>query len=109
MFRFLNKFLFIIIIFTISNTTCLADNPSIISLSPAITEIIYAINAQNDLIAVSTTCDYPQEVKTKAKAGDSYFIDKEKSIIGILRRRTITSSCVKFPLKKVRSIKNLFL
>ena len=80
MFRFLNKFLFIIIIFIISNTTCFADNPSIISLSPAITEIIYAINAQNDLIAVSTTCDYPQEVKTKAKAGDSYFIDKEKII-----------------------------
>ncbi len=81
MFKFPNKFFLITIIFICCNIYCFAaDKPVIISLSPAITEIIYAINAQDNLIAVSTTCDFPKEAEKKEKAGDAYFIDREKII-----------------------------
>ncbi len=41
----------------------------IIALSPAITEIIYAIGADDDIIAVSDFCNYPPEAKKKQKVG----------------------------------------
>ncbi len=41
----------------------------IISLSPAITEIIYALGAGDDIIAVSDFCAYPPEVKNKPTVG----------------------------------------
>ncbi|MFH0702204.1 MAG: helical backbone metal receptor, partial [bacterium] len=51
-----------------------------ISLAPSITEIIYAINAQDDLIAVTSWCDYPKDVQKKFKMGDSFSINKEAII-----------------------------
>jgi len=41
----------------------------IISLSPAHTEIIYFLGAQDKLIAVSENCDFPPDTKNKKKAG----------------------------------------
>jgi iron complex transport system substrate-binding protein len=41
----------------------------IISLSPFITEIIYALDAGDDLIAVSDYCSWPQEARYKRKIG----------------------------------------
>jgi iron complex transport system substrate-binding protein len=41
----------------------------IISLSPFITEIIYALDAGDDLIAVSDYCSWPQEAKYLRKIG----------------------------------------
>ena len=41
----------------------------IISLSPAITEIIYALGAGDKIIAVSDFCTYPPEVKNKPTVG----------------------------------------
>jgi len=41
----------------------------IISLSPAITEIIYALDAGDKIIAVSDFCTYPPEVKSKPPVG----------------------------------------
>ena len=41
----------------------------IISLAPHITEIIYAIGAQDDLIAVTDFCIYPEEARSKQKIG----------------------------------------
>ena len=47
-----------------------STNPSsIIALSPAITEIIYAIGGGDDIIAVSDFCNYPPEAKKKQKVG----------------------------------------
>ena len=49
------------------------DSPNssfrIISLAPHITEIIYAIGAQENLIAVTDFCKYPEEAKAKQKVG----------------------------------------
>lgn len=41
----------------------------IISLAPAITEIIYALGLEDKLVAVSSACDYPEEVLTKEDVG----------------------------------------
>lgn len=49
-----------------------------VSLSPALTEIMYAIGADADLIGVSTECNYPAAVKQKIKVGNAYYLNKEK-------------------------------
>ena len=41
----------------------------IIAFSPAITEIVFALGAGDDIIAVSDFCNYPPEAKTKPKIG----------------------------------------
>jgi iron complex transport system substrate-binding protein len=41
----------------------------IISLAPHITEIIYALGGQNELIGVTDYCRYPEEAATKEKIG----------------------------------------
>ena len=41
----------------------------IISLSPHITEILYALNAESDLIAVTDFCKYPPEAQKKERIG----------------------------------------
>lgn len=41
----------------------------IISLSPAITEILFALGLNQEIIGVSDYCDYPAEAQTKEKIG----------------------------------------
>lgn len=57
-----------------------AKEITFVSLAPSITEIIYAIDAQDGLIGVSTECDYPKEAKLKPQIGNTYFLNKEKLI-----------------------------
>jgi len=45
------------------------NETQIISLSPNITEIIYALDADSDLVAVSDFCRYPAEALQKEKIG----------------------------------------
>lgn len=42
----------------------------IVSLSPAMTENIFALGAAQDLVGVTTFCDYPEEAKEIYKIGD---------------------------------------
>jgi iron complex transport system substrate-binding protein len=42
----------------------------IVSLSPAMTEIIYALGAEASLVGVTTLCDYPAEAQSRTKVGD---------------------------------------
>lgn len=42
----------------------------IVSLSPAMTENIFALGAGQDLVGVTTFCDYPEEAKKIYKIGD---------------------------------------
>lgn len=51
-----------------------------VSLSPVPTEIIYALGAQDNLLGVSTSCDYPKEVKEKPIIGDTYFVNMEMMV-----------------------------
>lgn len=54
----------------------------IVTLSPSATEIIYAINAQDKLVAHSDFCDYPEQVKNLPSVGG--FDGKTLSIEKIL-------------------------
>lgn len=42
----------------------------IVSLSPAMTEIIFALGAEKNLVGVTTYCDYPDSAKKIYKVGD---------------------------------------
>ncbi|MEL6624417.1 MAG: helical backbone metal receptor [Bacteroidota bacterium] len=57
----------------------LSDRPQrIISLAPNITEIIYAIGAEDKLVARTQACDYPQEVFSLAEVTTFPAIDLEQ-------------------------------
>lgn len=46
------------------------SNSRLVSLSPCVTEIIYALKAQERLAGVTTRCNYPPEASSKPKVGD---------------------------------------
>ena len=48
-----------------------------VSISPSMTEIMYALDAQDMLYAVSSTCSYPKEAKTKPVIGDAFFVNSD--------------------------------
>jgi iron complex transport system substrate-binding protein len=67
--------------------SCSAERPPdvdrqrrIISLSPHITEIIYALGADSDLVAVTGYCRYPSRVKEKETIGGLYDPNLEKIV-----------------------------
>ncbi len=47
------------------------------SMSPVPTEIIYALNAEENLLGVSSACNYPSQAKDKPIIGDTYFVNME--------------------------------
>ena len=49
----------------------------IISLAPSNTEILYALNAQDKLVAVTRYCDFPDEAKKKPRIGGWLDINDE--------------------------------
>ncbi len=50
------------------------------SLSPVPTEIIYALNAQENLVGISSTCNFPKETKEKPIIGNTYFVNMEMMV-----------------------------
>lgn len=52
----------------------------IISLAPAITEVIYALDLEDKLVAVSSACDYPQKALEKPDVGRIDEPDIEKIV-----------------------------
>jgi len=52
----------------------------IISLSPSNTEILFALGAKNDIVGISTWCDYPPETRTIPKVGDFSNINIEQLV-----------------------------
>lgn len=67
--------------FLISSAVILAGTISYastyVSLSPVPTEIIYALGAQENLLGVSSTCNFPAEAKEKPIIGDTYYVNME--------------------------------
>jgi iron complex transport system substrate-binding protein len=47
-----------------------ARAPNVVSLSPAITEIIFALKEQDHLVGVTTYCTYPEQAQSITKVGD---------------------------------------
>ena len=73
MYKLLIKLLIIFITICPAN----AKEVSFVSTAPSLTEIMYAIGAQDNLKAVSTQCSYPEEARNKPIIGDTYFINEE--------------------------------
>jgi iron complex transport system substrate-binding protein len=63
------KNIIICFLITASFILCAREYKRVVSLSPAVTEMIYAIGAENKLVARSSACDYPQDVKKIPVAG----------------------------------------
>ncbi|MDD5687599.1 MAG: cobalamin-binding protein [Elusimicrobia bacterium] len=54
----------------LTNTTFAAEMPKrIISLLPSITEQLYLLNVEDEIVGVTTFCDYPEAAKKKEKIG----------------------------------------
>ncbi len=75
--RLQNKYInFLVLVVSIASILCSCDRPpavsgfKIVSLSPAMTEILFALNAQNLIVGVTTFCDYPEQAKNIYKVGD---------------------------------------
>lgn len=49
----------------------------VVSLTPANTEIVFALGAGEKLVGVTTYCDYPEEAKAKDKVGSITEVDLE--------------------------------
>lgn len=49
----------------------------IVSVAPSITEMLYALGLENRVIGVSSYCNYPPEVRNKAKVGDANALNEE--------------------------------
>ncbi|MBC7216797.1 MAG: cobalamin-binding protein [Candidatus Caldatribacterium sp.] len=52
----------------------------VVSLTPANTEIVFALGAGEKLVGVTTYCDYPEEAKTKEKVGSVTEVDLESLV-----------------------------
>lgn len=72
--------LLISIIFSllISSASFAQSETKFISLAPSITEIIYYLNLDKNLIGVTQDCNYPKTVKNKEIIGNIFSINKEK-------------------------------
>ena len=67
-------------LFFFCGTVTFANQTTFVSLSPALTEMMYAIGAEDNLIGISTICKTPKGSKEKPKVGNSYFINKEEIV-----------------------------
>lgn len=52
----------------------------IVSLSPSHTEIMYALELDDNIVGVTTYCDYPVEAQEKPKVGDAFTLNLERII-----------------------------
>ena len=66
-------FIIIILAFGITHAAPAAEPASppkrIVSLAPSMTEILYALGLGDNIVGVTTFCDYPEEAKKKPKIG----------------------------------------
>ena len=59
-----------ILLLTYCNDVQKTKGLRIVSLSPAMTEVLFALGAKNNIVGVTTFCDYPEEAKAIYKVGD---------------------------------------
>jgi len=99
------KFLISTLITVLLCSTTIAQEveKTFVSLSPALTEIMYALGAENMLLGVSNSCTYPKEAQKKEKIGDSFFINEEK-IIQIKPNYILALDSSEFALSKFKKL-----
>jgi ABC-type hemin transport system substrate-binding protein len=70
----MNRLLIVIFLLLVMTCPAVAAEPAstprrIVSLAPSMTEILYALGLGDDIVGVTTFCDYPEEAKKKPKIG----------------------------------------
>lgn len=81
----------------------------IISLSPSVTEILFAIGAGDEIIANTAYCDYPGDAKKIPKLGSFMYINDEK-IKALQPDLVITSTVVQNKAKeRYKNFKHIHL
>lgn len=74
------KFLFLFLFFLIFPSLDLQAYQRIISLKPNITEILFSLGLEDEIIAVTRYCDFPKQAQQKEKVADFIQIDVERII-----------------------------
>ena len=72
------SFLLILFMFFSVLPNQLKAQDKIVSLKPNITEILFNLGVGNDVVGVTTYCDYPPQVKKIEKVADYIHVDAEK-------------------------------
>ncbi|MGE5894181.1 MAG: ABC transporter substrate-binding protein, partial [bacterium] len=62
-------FLSVLLVFLVTGQVNAESYQRIVSLAPALTEILYAMDLEDRIIGVTTFCDYPPRAKEKPKVG----------------------------------------
>ena len=89
------KLLITILLLTNLFSKNLSNNLKLIALSPAINEIVYALNSGDKIIANTDYCNYPKEAKNKPKVG-GYFSPNLEKIVALKPDIVLMQSNTKF-------------
>lgn len=76
----MKKLLYFLIFFNISFFNILSANEKIITLSPAVNEIVFALGLGENIIANTQFCDYPEISKSIEKVGGYGSVSLEKVV-----------------------------
>lgn len=79
----------------------------IVSLAPGLTELIYAVGAEQSLVATVEYADYPQAAKQIPRVGDAFRVDMEKLLA--LKPDLVLVWTTGTPVTTVEQIKSLGL
>lgn len=76
----MKKLLYLLLFFNISFLNILSANEKIITLSPAVNEIVFALGLGDNIIANTQFCDYPEISKSIEKVGGYGSVSLEKVV-----------------------------
>jgi len=100
----------LVLLFVLSHpqaSSCAASSMRIVSLAPNITEIIYALSLDANLVGVTSFCDFPPQAKSKPSVGGF----SNPSIEAVLRAKpdVVLMASEGNPLATYRKLQNLGL
>lgn len=95
----MNKYIFILLFFCIN----LMGESRIVTLTPSINEIVYALGMGENVVANTKYCDFPEESKSVKKVGGYSTISLEK----ILESKPTVVIAQNYDAKMLRNLKNL--
>jgi iron complex transport system substrate-binding protein len=73
----MKRYFFALLIFLAAASYAWAAPQRIVSLAPSITENLFALGVGDQVVGVTSWCDYPEEAKTRTVVGDALSINLE--------------------------------
>ncbi len=95
------------LILLIAADFCQAAGPDakrVVTLSPHLAELVYAVGAGDTLVGVSAYSDYPEAVRTLPQVGDAFMVDQEQ--LALLRPDLILAWYSGTPAATVEKLRN---